>query len=119
MPDQLKLFVPPPGPDPYGTARRLIPAPHNRTDTSEQAAKKVRQHGPTMRQRVLNHLAAQAGRGATIEEVSTDLGMRLQTVCGRVSELRKLGLIEDSGKRRSTESGRPAIVWVARGGGTR
>lgn len=54
-----------------------------------------------------------AGRnGKTIEEVSEETGIKLQTVCARRNELDKSGLVIDSGSRRPTLSGRSAKVWI-------
>lgn len=36
------------------------------------------------------------------------------TANGRATELRDLGLIVDSGRRRETRAGRAAVVWIAK-----
>ena len=47
----------------------------------------------------------------TADEIATRLALSILTVRPRVSELRRLALVEDSGTRRRNASGRPAIVW--------
>lgn len=66
----------------------------------------------TLRKRVFRWIAQQEEFGATNEEISKSTDMRLQTVCARRNELGKKLLVVDSGRRRATESGRNAIVWI-------
>lgn len=40
--------------------------------------------------------------------------LKLSTVCGRVNDLEKLGLIEETGERRATDSGKTAVVIRAK-----
>jgi hypothetical protein len=60
-----------------------------------------------------------SGGGRIIGELTEALtllrGRRVQegTVCGRLHELRKLGLVCDSGRRRRGPSGVACTVWVA------
>lgn len=75
--------------------------------TSREAAKSVRPTAP-QRARVFDALLA---RQSTMHEVAERLGIPLQSVCGRCSELRDEGLIEDSGETRLTQYGKPAVVW--------
>jgi hypothetical protein len=49
--------------------------------------------------------------GATADEIAYALKYSILTVRPRVSELRKLRKITDSGVRRENTSGRTAIVW--------
>lgn len=76
--------------------------------TSIQAATSMEPFAPNLREKVL--MAITRGSLAN-HELAEILGMRLQTICGRVAELREDGLIEDSNLRRSTDSGRLATVW--------
>ncbi len=87
--------------------------PYNGTDTSEAAAESIRERAPLLRQRVLNHIAAQP-EGATCDEVEVATGLPHQTASARINELHRAGLIVDSGERRRTRSGRTAKVWTAR-----
>jgi predicted ArsR family transcriptional regulator len=59
---------------------------------------------------VLDRLRLHA-HGATADEIATELGESVLSVRPRVSELRALGEIEETGERRVNESGRRAIVW--------
>jgi hypothetical protein len=51
--------------------------------------------------------------GLTADELSERLGMDRWSIQPRTSELRRKGLISDSGRRRPNSSGKLAIVWVA------
>ena len=50
--------------------------------------------------------------GLTAEELAARLRMDRCSIQPRTSELRRKGLIRDSGKRRPNSTGRQAIVWV-------
>ena len=51
--------------------------------------------------------------GATDQEVQSRLRLRHESVSARRNELRREGLVKNSGKVRRTSSGRFAKVWVA------
>ena len=80
--------------------------------TSQDAADAIAEPAPTLRAQVLAlfHRESQF----TTDEAAAKLGLTVLAVRPRFSELRKLGLIEDSGKRRQNDSGRPANVWRLR-----
>jgi hypothetical protein len=63
------------------------------------------------RQRVL-HLLRTYTDGLTDDEGGQHMGGDRLTFGRRRSELAKAGLVKDSGVRRPTKYGRPAIVWV-------
>ncbi len=87
-------------------------APHVETDTSIEAAGSIGFSQRTkLQMRVLEAIRQQA---RTDEELQRDLGMAANTERPRRRELALLGLIEDTGKRRRTRSGRHAIVWGER-----
>jgi DNA-binding IclR family transcriptional regulator len=44
----------------------------------------------------------------TRSELAKRTGIRLSSICGRVSELIALGYLEEAGRRRCTETGRSA-----------
>lgn len=46
-----------------------------------------------------------------IEGIALVLGLRVHAVSGRVTDLQNDGLLEDSGERAVTSSGRTAIRW--------
>ena len=52
-------------------------------------------------------------RGLTADELSAHLDMDRWSIQPRTSELRRKGLIRDSGQRRPNGSGKQAIVWTA------
>ena len=61
---------------------------------------------------VLDYLRRKGAHGATDSEISRDLGIRLDSARARRCELRDQAHVVDSGHRRATDSGRPAIVWT-------
>ena len=88
------------------------PAP-GRTDTSAEAAASIA-HATGRIQRMVYHAIGEVGaRGLTCEELAERLRMERTTCQPRTSELKLLGLIEDSGQRRPNRNGKKAIVWVA------
>ncbi len=52
--------------------------------------------------------------GLTADELAATLGMDRWSIQPRTSELRRKGLIRDSGQRRPNATGKMAIVWVAK-----
>lgn len=108
-----------------GTARRQQPdlfpvypeIPGARpTDTSMAAADSVADETPHVRERVLDAVRAAGRAGLTADEAAAELHLTPFTTRPRFSELRDMGLIEDSGQRRDNASGRKAIVWTIKGG---
>ncbi len=90
------------------------PAAHNRTETSIAAAERIRPTAGTKRAIVLETIERAGTEGATIDEIVQVTGLLTATVCGRINELKRDGWIQDSGRRRPTRSGSPAIVWIRR-----
>lgn len=82
------------------------PARRNDPPTSKVAA---RVPGVTLAQKVLDLLTRYTA-GLTGEEIATHLNARLNSMTPRFAQLRRLGLIEDSGHLRSGQ-----IVWVLAG----
>jgi len=80
------------------------------SDTSEEAAALV--DHITLRERVLNCLAAAAPDGLTYDEIQVELDVIQSTISARVRELLLLGKIKDSGERRLTRYKRKARVYV-------
>ena len=66
----------------------------------------------TKRRQVLDHIASCGEHGATDEEISIALGMRLYTAAPRRNELLNDGWVEESPLRRRTTTGTAAAVWV-------
>ena len=64
------------------------------------------------REQVLGFIRSRGARGATDEEVSETLGLKLDTSRARRCELRDAGDVTDGGRRRRTHSGRRAVAWI-------
>lgn len=81
-------------------------------DTEREAAIGQYPKSGTDRRRVLDQLAACGDDGATDEELSVALSMRLYTAAPRRNELVDGGWVEDTGRRRPTTTGSLATVWA-------
>lgn len=91
------------------------PARHNAPPgTSSVAADRTAGHAKDLRVRELAFIVSLGRHGATDDEGEAVLGLKPQTYTPRRGELVALGLVEDSGRQRTTSSGRPAAVWVTR-----
>jgi hypothetical protein len=84
------------------------------SDTSKAAALDIHESAPSIRGRVRVKIVCAGGFGRTCDEIESLMHLRHQTASARIRELVLQGLIEDSGQRRSTRSGRGAIVYVSR-----
>ena len=80
--------------------------------TERIAAVLITPKSGTDRMRVLRFIAGRGEEGATDEEVSLSLHMRLYTAAPRRNELKNDGWVVDSGRGRRTTTGTPATVWV-------
>jgi len=96
-------------PDPDGHAMKL---PAHPTDTQVEAADRAQPTAGTARRRVLDLIRFYGEVGATDEQIAKALGMNPNTERPRRKELEEMGWIRDSGERRKTASGSPAIVWT-------
>ena len=83
------------------------------SDTSQAAAESMRPVAPNIRQRVYDHMLTQGARGTTDEELVAALGLNPSTVRPRRQELERHGAVEKTRRRRTTKSGRQAVVYVA------
>jgi len=89
------------------------PARHNSpAGTSSVAADRVAGYAAKQRADVLAVIVKAGAFGASDAEIEGATGIRAQSVSPRRGELRALGLVVDSGRRRMTPRGRPAAVWV-------
>lgn len=68
--------------------------------TSIAAAEAIADMAPTLRGKVYGYVAECRDRGATRQEIADGLRMKLQTVCGRVGELKALGLVWEGSESR-------------------
>ena len=76
------------------------------SDTQHEARRSI--NANTLRKKCLEIISE--SRGLTADE-ATVAGASLLAIRPRVSELRDLGVVVDSGLRRRNRSGRRAIVW--------
>jgi hypothetical protein len=106
MQKQLTLFD--------GPRRSTVP-PYQRTDTSKSAAETIRKDAPRLRRLVYDYIASRGVAGSTDQECQEALELASNTQAPRRIELTESGHVRDSGQRRPTRSGRPAIVWVSTG----
>lgn len=80
-------------------------------DTSYTAAESMNQSAPRLRQQCVQALAL---RNMTADEVAKDVGASILSIRPRITELKREGLLHDTGERRKNSSGRNAIVWSLR-----
>lgn len=82
------------------------------SDTSIAAAYgQSESHRSTIRERIFQHIQG-SDTGATREEISIEVGIRLATVCARVSELLASGRIKRGGQRETTSGTMAEVLWV-------
>lgn len=94
----------------------LPDAPFQRhSSTSIAAAASIKPSANTLRTQVLEYLRQRAEAGATDEEMQQALDMNPSTQRPRRLELMEdFELVFSSGKKRATQSGRDATIWVVR-----
>ena len=81
------------------------------TDTSEAAAESMQMEVNGLRALCLEAIVKSP---LTPDEVARCIGRDRLAIRPRITELKEMGLIEDSGERRSNVSGRKAIVYRRR-----
>jgi hypothetical protein len=82
------------------------------SDTSEDAARKMRQAAPRMRKLVWEDLLRCGARGSTDEEAQRRLLMDGSTQRPRRIELWHKGMVIKTARRRAGSSGKLAVVWA-------
>lgn len=90
-----------------------MPPAQRHSATSREAAAAVEPSAETLRRIVLSAIRGAGDTGLTDEEGQTLLEMTGNTYRPRRRECEQAGLVRDSGRTRSTRSGRKAVVWVA------
>lgn len=80
--------------------------------TSREAAAAVASRVRPQAEAVLEAIRASVD-GLTDQEIGAATGLAGDSIRPRRGELLNMNLIRDSGRRRTLESGRKAIVWVA------
>lgn len=86
---------------------------HRGVDTSVAAAADLAPKLGPLQRMVLAAIRDAGWLGLTADELCDRLKLERWTVQPRTSELRRKGLIRDSGQRRRNASGKQAIVWAA------
>jgi hypothetical protein len=86
---------------------------HQPPDTSIAAAVALAPKLGRLQQMAQAAIRASGDKGLTADELAAKLGMDRWSIQPRTSELRRKGLICDSGMRRENVTGKQAIVWVA------
>ncbi len=86
---------------------------HRNVDTSIAAADALAPKLGRL-QRMAEVTIRDAGeQGLTADELAAQLQMDRWSIQPRTSELRRKGLVRDSGRRRPNATGKLAIVWIA------
>jgi hypothetical protein len=104
---QLDLFT-----HPARSAAKQSPTTRGAADARAESAAAIAAVSGEMRNEVLTFIRQAGHAGRTDEEVSLQLEMKLDTARARRCELRDAGLVKDSGRRRPTQAGRNAVVWI-------
>lgn len=81
-------------------------------ETSIKARKEIAPKLPTILDKILDIVGSCGSDGITSDELVTKYGYRIQTASARIRELCEANQIRKSDKRRTTSSGKTAIVWV-------
>jgi len=99
-------------PSPYQAPPSSPAPPANSSRTSRAAAESIRDFAPTLRTKVYEAICRAGSHGQTRHEIAAATGIALATVCPRVSELLRFGMVAESGTRQSP-AGRAARVLIA------
>jgi len=86
--------------------------PHSGSETSRAAAAAIEPQAGTLCASVYSFIVGRGEAGATDHEIQAGLRLDGNSERPRRKALENRGLIEDSGRRRETPTGRMAIVWV-------
>lgn len=91
------------------------PIAHGKTDTSSEAADRIDPLTPTLRERcyalVQDHCLIPYYGGLTADEAAGILNRTVLAIRPRFTELKDMGKIKDSGKRRKNDTDHNQIVW--------
>lgn len=99
-------------PDLFTYAEQYPRAPGYRNQpTSYAASEAIKPCAATLRTKVLNHLRQHGP--ATADEVAESLHIDRLSVRPRLTELKLMGKVRDTGTRRPNASGKMAICWDA------
>lgn len=86
---------------------------HRNVETSIAAADTLAPKLGRLQRMVQSAIHDAASFGLTADELAAKLNMDRWSIQPRTSELKRKGLIRDSGQRRPNSTGKLAIVWIA------
>ena len=86
---------------------------HRRVETSMAAADALAPKLGRLQRLAESAIRTAGPGGLTADELAALLQMDRWSIQPRTSELKRRGLIRDSGRRRPNATGKMAIVWVA------
>ena len=87
---------------------------HRRVQTSVAAAEALAPKLGRLQRAAADAIRHAGEAGLTADELAATLKLERWTIQPRTTELRRKGLICDSGQRRPNITGKGAIVWIAR-----
>jgi hypothetical protein len=87
---------------------------HRGVDTSIAAADALAPQLGRLQRLAGATIRAAGAAGLTADELAEKLGMERWSIQPRTTELKRKGIICDSGVRRRNVTGKAAIVWIAR-----
>ena len=85
---------------------------HRGIDTSVAAASALAPKLGRLQRLAETSIRAAGEHGLTADELAASLAMERWSLQPRTSELRRKGVIKDSGLRRRNVTGKAAIVWI-------
>jgi hypothetical protein len=91
------------------------PSHRNDPETSRAAARKAAGGAANHRHRILQLLAQRGDYGTTAYEAFLNTGGVRHAAGTRLGELERAGLVAKTERRRDTDTGSPAVVWVLTG----
>lgn len=86
---------------------------HRQVETSIAAADALTPKLGRLQRMAEGAIKAAGANGLTADELAARLAMDRWSIQPRTSELKRKGLIRDSGQRRPNCTGKCAIVWIA------
>ena len=86
---------------------------HRNVETSIAAADALAPKLGRLQQMAQSTIRQAGTQGLTADELAARLDMDRWSIQPRTSELKRKGLIRDSGQRRPNATGKLAIVWIA------
>ena len=87
---------------------------HRNVDTSIAAANALAPKLGRLQRMALAAVRDAGWQGLTADELAARLDMDRWSIQPRLSELKRKGLVTDSGQRRRNVTGKQAIVWVVK-----